>query len=151
MRRLDGQKFGRLKVLSEAGRKFGGVSWLCRCDCGREHLVASGHLTNGSIRSCGCLRVDGPKTHGSCYKPEYRAFWHAKARCDNPRDSSYPNYGGRGIQFRFTSFEEWFAELGRRPAGMSVDRINNDGHYEPGNVRWATASQQAFNRRRKTK
>ena len=87
--------------------------------------------------------------------PEYAAYHNAKARCRNPKVEFYPYYGGRGIEFRFNSFEEWFAELGPRPEGVdedgkalySVDRIDPDGHYEVGNVRWATREQQRANRR----
>lgn len=90
------------------------------------------------------------KTHGMSGTPEYMAFQSARDRCRNPKNISYPRYGGRGIEFRFGSFEEWFNELGLRPDSdmnrmkyrWSVDRIDNDGHYEPGNVRWATTGTQ---------
>jgi hypothetical protein len=79
--------------------------------------------------------------------PEYAAYINAKGRCNNSRHKQYADYGGRGIQFRFTSFEDFYSELGKRPEGLSLDRVNNDGHYEPGNVKWSTASEQGFNRR----
>lgn len=80
---------------------------------------------------------------------EYRTYEGAKQRCVNPNAPSFENYGGRGIEFRFTSFEQFFSELGNRPSPQhSVDRINNDGHYEPGNVRWATRAEQMANSRR---
>lgn len=80
--------------------------------------------------------------------PEYWAYHGARQRCTNPKANGYRNYGGRKIEFRFSSFGEWFATLGPRPGPeYSVDRINNDGHYEPGNVRWATDSEQIANRR----
>ena len=88
--------------------------------------------------------------HGMTHTPEYRAFSAAKYRCNNPCVPGYKDYGGRGVRFLFASFEEFYAELGPRPgAGYSVDRINNDGNYEPGNVRWATWSQQIRNQRRR--
>jgi hypothetical protein len=80
--------------------------------------------------------------------PEREIYDSARQRCTNPNSQNWKNYGGRGIRFLFTSFEQFFAELGPRPAGMSLDRKNNDGNYEPGNVRWATASEQRRNQRR---
>lgn len=80
--------------------------------------------------------------------PEYSAYKNAKARCNNPKHDKYPYYGGRGIQFRFSSFEEWFSELGPRPSlDHQQDRINTDGHYEKGNMKWSTRSEQMTNRR----
>ncbi len=89
-----------------------------------------------------------PVRHGMSGTVEYAAFHDARIRCDDPRDPSWKNYGGRGIQFRFSTFEQFITCLGRRPAGMTLDRIDNDGHYEQGNVRWATRSLQTKNRRR---
>jgi hypothetical protein len=82
---------------------------------------------------------------------EYQAYHSAKNRCNNPRNPGYKYYGGRGIRFLFTSFEQFFAELGPRPPGLSLDRIDNDGNYEPGNARWAARSEQRRNQRRYTK
>ena len=83
--------------------------------------------------------------------PEYRAYIDAKSRCNNPNSRRYYTHGGRGIKFLFNSFDEFFAAVGHRPDGMTLDRIDNDGHYEAGNLRWATPSQQVSNRRRYTK
>lgn len=86
--------------------------------------------------------------HGKSHTPEYHIYVGARYRCTNPKSEVWKDYGGRGIQFRFVSFEEFLAELGPRPSPeYSLDRINNDGHYEPGNVRWATASEQRNNQR----
>lgn len=80
--------------------------------------------------------------------PEYSSFKHARYRCSSPKCDKWAEYGGRGIQFKFESFEQFLAEVGPRPAGMTLDRINRNGDYEPGNVRWATKSHQNKNRRR---
>jgi hypothetical protein len=85
--------------------------------------------------------------HGMSRTPEYRAFIDAKSRCTNPRVRSYTRYGARGISFLFTSFEQFFEEVGVRPEGMSLDRKDNNGNYEPGNVHWATSTEQARNKR----
>jgi len=87
--------------------------------------------------------------HGGCGTPEYGAYTGAKYRCTNPRAASWPDYGGRGIKFLFARFEDFVACLGPRPEGLTLDRINNDGHYEPGNVRWASPSENTRNSRPK--
>lgn len=90
------------------------------------------------------------KTHGMSGSPEYRTFHAAKKRCTNPKDSRWPDYGGRGIEFRFTSFEQFFEMLGPKPSPKhSINRIDNDGHYEPGNVEWAADDVQRRNKRRR--
>jgi hypothetical protein len=121
--------------------------WKVRCVCGTEKSMRQSLLTykNGS-RSCGC-QVPKHTTHGLSSSPEYRSYDHARGRCQNPNNDNYADYGDRGIEFRFGSFEEFYAELGPRPQGTSVDRIDVNGHYEPGNVRWATPKQQQNNRR----
>jgi hypothetical protein len=82
--------------------------------------------------------------------PEYSSYIHAKMRCNNPKTDGYKNYGGRGIEFKFTSFLEFYEHIGPRPEGTSLDRKDNNGHYEPGNVKWSTQSNQLFNRRKKS-
>jgi hypothetical protein len=153
---LTGMRFGRLLVESKNSPSPSGWLWSCRCDCGASCLVKTGFLTNGNTRSCGCLKreVVAAKNfrHGldsrASKSPELYAYRNAKRRCNNPSDRSYSRYGGRGIEFRFASFEEFLAELGPRPSrNHSVDRKDNNGHYEAGNVRWATSSVQTANSR----
>ena len=155
---LTGRKYTRLTVRSFAGQnQHRNALWTCDCDCGHRVVVSGAHLQNGSAKSCGCLRQEMrafyPLRHGhtagSRKSAEYRAFTNAKHRCENPRCKAYPEYGGRGIEFKFKSFEEFLAHIGMKPSPeLTLDRINNDGHYEIGNVRWATKSQQRCNQRR---
>jgi len=102
----------------------------------------SGHHTRGTHVN---FRHGGRA--GQNFTPEYSVYVAAKRRCNNPNCADWPRYGGRGIKFLFASFEQFLAELGPRPAGLTLDRIDNDGHYASGNVRWATRSEQRSNRR----
>lgn len=154
---LTGQTFGRLTVTgpSEKPTLHNGKLWRCLCACGNEKVLSSGHLRSGNTRSCGCLRRETTSkltfSHGESRNrkdsTELRAYKTAKRRCNDRNFISYKNYGGRGIRFKFKSFQQFLKEIGRRPAGKTLDRKNNDGHYEPGNIRWATRRQQALNRR----
>jgi hypothetical protein len=133
---------------------------LCACGCGELVLFAwkKNQFTLGRIKGQhprflhGHARRDANAVGRT---PEYRAYMEAKLRCTNPNNHAWQDYGGRGIKFLFTSFEQFFAELGKRPAGVdsrgralySLDRKDNDGNYEPGNVRWATRDVQQNNRR----
>lgn len=161
---LTGRRFGRLVVLGRSPKPWvGKLMWLCRCDCGNEKEVQNKLLLRkkAPTRSCGCLQPDAAcaraTTHGMSHKngkayvPEYEAWQGAKKRCTNPRSRDYPDYGGRGIAMCerwFASFEAFYKDMGERPGpGWSLDRINRDGDYEPGNCRWATVKDQARNRR----
>lgn len=155
---LSGIKFDKLTVLHRIGHRKLEVLWLCRCDCGNLFEATTGGLRSGNNKSCGCLKhrlgPDNPTTiHGHCPKrglrsPEWRAYYNAKQRCINPHNISYPYYGGRGIQFRYDSFLDFLADVGFRPTPKhTLDRQNNDGHYEKGNCRWVTQDIQVQNRR----
>jgi len=152
---LTNQRFGRLHVISIHNRKGQNIYWLCLCDCSRWVVVSSGRLlrTKGNpTRSCGCLGIEIRRaitfTHGFSKTPEHQAYYSALDRCRNVKSQAYKWYGERGIEFRFTTFEEFLAEIGTRPSSNhSLDRIDNDGHYEIGNVRWATRREQGMNRR----
>lgn len=148
---MFGHKFGQLLVVQFLGVRSGACYWLCACSCGRFIIRPSETLSAKGGLSCGCLRkgaITHGQTVGGTVSPEYRAFRSAKARCTNPKNNKWTLYGGRGIEFRFKNFEEFLHALGTKPSPeYSIDRIDADGHYERGNVRWANAIQQANNRR----
>jgi hypothetical protein len=136
------------------------VLWRCRCECGNETVAPAGRLRDGTKLSCGCARSIAAKgrvkwtRHGATVNgivtPEYRSWANAKQRATNPSNRAYPEYGGRGIGMAvewLNDFRSFLAHIGPRPEGTSLDRIDNDRGYEPGNVRWATRGEQARNRR----
>lgn len=149
---LIGKKFDRLTVVWPDGRVNREILWFCICDCGNMSHVRGQALRERKIKSCGCLSRELIKAkttkHGCTGTPEYRCYKSARSRCNNPHSKDYKNYGGRGIKFLFNSFETFYAALGQRPSLIyTLDRPNNDGHYEKGNVRWATRLEQNHNRR----
>ena len=130
--------------------------WVCRCECGETISIRGTSLRHKTSQSCGCYLVEATKqrstTHGQARHPLYATWNNMRRRCLNPASAPYKNYGGRGIEVfeewkgSPTPFIEWIEEnLGPRPAGMTLDRINNDGNYEPGNLRWSTAKEQRDN------
>lgn len=155
---LTGQRFNRLVVLERAhGTKV--TAWKCRCDCGNETVVYANNLKNGHTKSCHCRRTEHSREMGQANKRhgaaaaitrEYVAWYSAKRRCDYPKNPSYQRYGGRGItmceEWR-TNFQAFLDHVGICPPGHSLDRIDSNGHYEPGNVRWATPVVQSNNRK----
>ena len=153
IRDLTGMVFGRLTVINLHDRA-GAIRWHCRCECGNETISTASHLASGAAKSCGCLSrekfIDRSRTHGLSRSPEY-GIWNAmRQRCENPNNKSYARYGGKGITVcqRWTgSFEAFLTDMGPRPSpNHSLDRIDGTRSYEPGNVRWATMTEQNRNR-----
>jgi hypothetical protein len=161
-RELVGRRFGDLTVLMRAPVPYGQprkAFWRCRCACGAETIVPSDRLQRGNTKSCGCRRArvtraaklrHGHATVGAT-TPEYITWCRIIARCENPKEPSFRDYGARGIRMREpyrSDYRTFFRDVGPRPSPKhSIDRINPLGDYEPGNIRWATRKQQANNTR----
>lgn len=143
---LIGQKFGHLTAQA-AVRARRGRAWLCMCDCGSSVIVVTRDLRSGNTRSCGCR--EGFRSHGHSNTRTHDIWVAMRGRCNNQRSASYRHYGGRGIQVcaRWDSYENFLADMGVAPAGLSLEREDNDGNYEPGNCRWATRKEQMRNTR----
>jgi len=147
---LIGQTFARWTVLAYLGRSY----WLCKCSCGTEKRVFSGNLVNGKTLSCGCLRDEvltaTRTTHGKTGTPEYKVWAGMKRRCQNKNEQAYARYGARGVTVceRWSnSFECFLEDMGERPSDQhSIDRIDNNKGYEPGNCRWIANPEQARNK-----
>ena len=148
---LTGNRYGKLVVTSHAGvRGRRSHFWKCKCDCGSIHEASGDNLKKGGTKSCGKCYSGGEKnkTHGLTGTTTYNVWMAMKARCGNPNHEKYPCYGGRGISVCdkwANSFSAFLEDMGERPAGKSIDRINVHGDYEPSNCRWASHSEQMRN------
>lgn len=160
---LTGRKFGRLTVIKRAsptGER--NTKWHCICECGNSTISWAMGLRCGGTKSCGCLSaekasarihklISARTTHNMTHSGTYKSWQMMKARCSCPNYTQFKDYGGRGITVcdRWLKFENFLEDMGERPAGRTLDRINNDGNYEPSNCRWATRAEQNGNKRKK--
>lgn len=155
---LTGQRFGRLTVLArDRSKKTGQARWLCRCDCGTLTTVGSESLRGGRTKSCGCWRRESitwhHTTHGLAPRQNrpraYSSWYNMLNRCTNEDFPQYKDWGGRGITVceRWLEFPNFLTDMGERPPGLTLDRIDNNGNYEPGNCRWTTPHEQQMNTR----
>lgn len=155
---ITGERYGRLLVIGPFKTEGKRRRWLCRCDCGTECFIALYHLRGGRTVSCGCrlreIQTSGQATHGHArggsLTTTYRCWTAIQQRCHNLNNVGYADYGGRGIRMcdRWrNSFQAFLADMGAKPAGHQIDRIDSDGNYEPDNCRWVTPRVNNRNRR----
>jgi hypothetical protein len=159
---IIGNKYGRLTVLEDTGKRYNTtVIWKCQCDCGNDIEIRGDAIRSGNTKSCGCIlkekvaeRNISRSTHGHSKRGnisrEYNSWANMKTRCYNPKNKDYHIYGGRGIKICerwLNSFDNFFIDMGERPEGKTLDRIDSDGNYEPSNCKWSTPYEQRMNQR----
>ena len=162
---MTGERFGRLICVAPLESTHSGMIWECKCDCGNKTQAIRGNLLKGTVQSCGCLKLELSSErvskqftiHGRVKrlngikinrKGTYSTWEAMLNRCNNPNNDWYHRYGGRGIKVcqSWHDFENFLMDMGERPEGMTIDRINNDGDYEKSNCKWSTPLEQANNK-----
>jgi len=153
---ITGMKFGMLTVVerSEQNTKSREAKWICLCSCGNTTVTRGSKLRNGTVKSCGCLQriasIEANTTHNHSYSNTYKIWSNMIHRCENPNNRYYYNYGDRGITVcdEWHTFENFLNDMGEKPKGLTLDRMDNDGNYCKDNCEWTTMRSQSNNTRR---